>query len=117
VNDATGSTTLSKSIIIVQSNPVEGQVEEFEDWYTSRHLTDVTAVPGITRAQFYRLSEAQRDGVPAPQFDYVAVYDLDVPAAEGIRNLDAARNAGMYVSPAMRSERLLHAFDLIAETP
>jgi hypothetical protein len=43
---------MSKSITIVQSNPVEGQVEEFEDWYTARHLTDVTAVPGFTRAQF-----------------------------------------------------------------
>jgi hypothetical protein len=108
---------MAKSIIIVQSNPVEGQAEEFEDWYTTRHLADVAAVPGFARTQFYRRSETQRDGVPAPAYDYVAVYELDVPAAEGIRNLDAARNAGMYVSSAMRTERLLHAFDLVAEMP
>jgi hypothetical protein len=108
---------MEKSIIIVQSNSVEGQAEEFEDWYTTRHLVDVTAVPGFTRAQFYRRSDTQRDGVPAPAYDYVAVYELDVPAAEGVRNLDAARNAGMYVSSAMRTERLLHAFDLVAEMP
>jgi hypothetical protein len=108
---------MAKSIIIVQTNPVDGQVDEFEDWYATRHLSDVTAVPGFAKAEFYRRSASQRDGVPVPEYDYVAVYELDVSAEEGIRNLDAARNAGMYVSSAMQPQRLLHAFDLVAESP
>ncbi len=108
---------MAKSIIIVQTNAVEGRTDEFEDWYVTRHLSDVTAVPGFAKAEFYRRSAAQRAGVPAPDYDYVAVYELDVPAAEGIRNLDAARDAGMFISPAMRTQRLLHAFDLVAESP
>lgn len=107
---------MTKSIIMVQTNAVEGRVAEFEAWYTTRHLPDVTAVPGFVRAQFYRRSAAQREGVPVPEYDYVAVYELDVPADEGLRNLDAARSAGMHVSPAMRTQRLLHAFDLVADT-
>lgn len=105
---------MNRSVIIVQSNPVDGREPEYEDWYVNQHVHDVVAVPGYVRAQLFRKSVAQREGVPSPQFAYVAIYELDVSPAQAIENLNIARDAGMYVSPAMKSERLLHAFDLLA---
>ena len=35
-----------KSIDLVQTNPLPGQEEEFNEWYSGRHLKDILAVPG-----------------------------------------------------------------------
>jgi hypothetical protein len=106
---------MTKAIIIVQSDPQEGREQEYRDWYVGQHLHDVAALPGFVRARFFEASEAQRDGVPRPEYRHLAIYELEVDAATGIATLDAARDNGLYVSPAMKSERLLHVFDLAAE--
>ncbi len=31
---------------VVHSNPVAGREDEYNDWYSNRHLADVVAVPG-----------------------------------------------------------------------
>jgi hypothetical protein len=106
---------MTKAIIVVQSDPQDGREQEYLDWYVGQHLHDVAALPGFALARFFQASEAQREGMPQPAYGHVAIYELDVDAATGIATLNAARDNGLYVSPAMKSERLLHAFDLVAE--
>ncbi len=66
---------------VVLSNPVPGREDEYNDWYTGRHLADVMAVPGFVSAQRFRLSDAEAEG--APQQRYMAIYNMrtDDPAA------------------------------------
>jgi len=42
---------VDKYIFVVQANAVNGREQEFNDWYTNRHLLDVMALPGIVAAQ------------------------------------------------------------------
>jgi hypothetical protein len=108
---------MTTAIIIVQSEPVKGREKEYEQWYTEQHLSDVVSVPGFVSASLYVASDAQREGVPAPAFGHVAIYQVDCPPDVALANLNKARDEGLYVSPAMRSELLLHAFELVAEIP
>jgi hypothetical protein len=59
---------------VVRSNPVVGREEEYNRWYTERHLADVVAVPGFVSAQRFKIVDPGADG--APQQSYMALYNL-----------------------------------------
>jgi hypothetical protein len=58
--------------LIVQTNPVEGREDEYNDWYSNTHLGDVLRIPGFTSAQRFKV---------APGFEvahkYVALYNME----------------------------------------
>jgi hypothetical protein len=56
--------------MIVLTNPVAGQEEEFNAWYDAVHLRDVMAVPGIVGARRFR-------AVSKGDWHYAAIYDLE----------------------------------------
>jgi hypothetical protein len=56
--------------MIVLTNPVEGQDDEFNRWYSDVHVGDVKKVPGVTGARRFRT-------VDAGDWKYAAIYDLD----------------------------------------
>ncbi len=61
--------------LLVLTNAVEGKDRQFNDWYNSRHLQDVLAVPGFVSAQRFELiSEVVAKPVP---YRYCATYDLE----------------------------------------
>ncbi len=69
-----------KSLFLVFSNPVEGQEQEFNEWYDSVHVPEVTAVPGIVSGQRFDLHERAADGAPTAQpttHRYLTVYEMD----------------------------------------
>ena len=53
----------------------EGRVDELWDWYSTRHLADLMAVPGFRRSRLWRL-EGRLPG-QAPSHDTLAMYDLE----------------------------------------
>ncbi len=59
---------------VVLSNPTQGREDEYNDWYTDRHLADVVAVPGFVSAQRFRLRDTKAEG--APQQHYMAIYTM-----------------------------------------
>jgi hypothetical protein len=59
---------------VVLSNPVPGRDDEYNEWYSERHLADVMAVPGFVSAQRFRLRDTQAEG--APQQHYMAIYNM-----------------------------------------
>jgi len=40
-----------KATLVVLTNPVAGREDDYNDWYTNRHLGDVLEVPGIVSAK------------------------------------------------------------------
>jgi hypothetical protein len=71
-------------IMLVFTNPVEGQDDAFNEWYDTRHLVDVLNVPGVVAAQRYDLAPMtlpQGDDLPAqlppPAHRYLTIYELD----------------------------------------
>ena len=65
---------------VVLSNPVAGREDEYNDWYTNRHLADVVAVPGFISAQRFRLRDPAAEGAPVQR--YLAIYTLDTDDPE-----------------------------------
>ena len=68
---------MTKQIFLVQTNPVEGREDEFNDWYSNQHLSDVLNVPGFVAAQRFRLSDTQRPGTGAYPYKYIAIYEME----------------------------------------
>lgn len=56
--------------MLVLSNPIDGQDDEFNSWYDNVHLPDVFRVPGVIGAERFRMRSG--DG-----WKYLAIYELD----------------------------------------
>lgn len=105
-----------KHILIALTNAVEGRDDEFNDWYTNRHLADLMALPGVIAAQRYALSDYQRVDPPYP-FKYCAVYEIetdDLPAVQKALK-ERANTPAMPISPAMAPGSLILYFRPISE--
>lgn len=74
--------------LMVFLNPVPGKEREFNTFYDTRHLIDVTAVPGMVMGQRFIRSETQMVPDVEPRLaSYLALYtlrtdDLDAVAAD-----------------------------------
>jgi hypothetical protein len=67
--------------IVVMSNPVEGQEDEYNRWYDEQHLKDVLAVDGVVSAQRFKATD-----LAPTTHGYMAVYGVDtddLPATMG----------------------------------
>lgn len=91
---------------VVLSNPVAGREDEYNDWYSNRHLADVTAVPGFVSAQRFRLADDTAEG--APRQRYMAIYTMDVDdAAKTLEHLTGiVESGGMEMSEALAMDDL-----------
>ena len=67
---------MEKHLFVGFTNPVEGQEDAFNAWYSDVHLKDVLKVPGIVGAQRFSLSDVQRDQPPFP-WRYLALYEIE----------------------------------------
>src|ERR1041384_4847655 len=67
---------MAKHMFVVFTNPIEGQDDAYNAWYTDVHLQDVLQVPGIIAAQRFKLSDVQRDPPPIP-WRYLALYEIE----------------------------------------
>ena len=63
---------------LVLTRALTGTDEEFNRWYDQQHLADVLAVPGFVSARRFRvLSAATLGGGEPPQWQYVAIYEME----------------------------------------
>jgi hypothetical protein len=70
-----------KYTLVVMTNAVEGKEDEFNDWYSKKHLKDVISIPGFVSAQRFKIV-----GPPVaatPLWRYYATYDLETDDPEG----------------------------------
>ncbi|CAM3127556.1 hypothetical protein MYCO108962_00520 [Mycobacterium colombiense] len=74
---------MADRLMLVFTNPIQGQDEAFNDWYDTRHVVDVLNVPGVVAVQRYDLApmtlpdgDAAPAELPPPAHRYLAVYEL-----------------------------------------
>ena len=78
-----------KHLVLVLTEPTEGRVAEYNDYYENRHLDDVLATTDWISAQRFKLTDQQ--GMPCP-LPYLAVYEVEADDASGVLNtLNATR--------------------------
>jgi hypothetical protein len=102
--------------LIVLTNAIEGRQEEFNDWYTGRHLDDVLAVKGFRAAQRFEFTPGKL-GKEAP-YRYLAIYEVEADSVEQAeRALFAAAGdeSVMPISDAMSKDRATWWFTEITD--
>ncbi|MDQ4117162.1 MAG: hypothetical protein M3235_09390 [Actinomycetota bacterium] len=80
---------MSRNVLVVLSNPTEGQDAEYNEWYTTKHLDEVVEIPGFVSAQRFRLTDAQLSGFQASSHRYLALYEIEgdvEPALEALHS-------------------------------
>ena len=65
-----------RQLFVALSRPTEGREADFNAWYDTTHVPEVTAIPGIFGAQRYRLAMPFLDPLGEGQ-GYLALYDVD----------------------------------------
>lgn len=106
---------MGKYKLVVLSSPVDGREDEFNDWYTNRHLGDVVAVPGFVSAERFKLKS-----VGAGEFstNYLAIYEMDADDPDAALNALMARaDAGeMFISEALNENTTLcGVFEVVSQ--
>ena len=66
---------MARHILVVHSNAVAGREDEYNDWYSNRHLDDLRALPGVVSAR--RLKLAGRQMRTQSSFKYLALYEIE----------------------------------------
>ena len=59
--------------LIALTNPLEGQEEEFNRFYTEQHIPDVLKVPGVVAAQRFKICTDPSKAL----YQYFATYEIE----------------------------------------
>ncbi len=79
-----------KHLVVVLSEPSEGQDEAYHDYYENTHLDEVLATTGWKRAQRYALVDQK--GAPC-ELPYLAMYEAYAEdSTEIIKTMDDTRS-------------------------
>ena len=105
---------MMRHIFVVQTNPAEGQEDEYDDWHASVHVPEALAVAGFASAQRFRVSPVQRPGDRPYQYQYLTIYEMEGDPRAALEALAAAVPA-MRMSSAMAPGRQLHVFEAISD--
>lgn len=70
-----------KHLVLVLTEPTEGQEDEFNDYYENTHLDEVIETAGWKSAQRFKLAGGAGADCPLP---YLAVYEADGEDAQSI---------------------------------
>ncbi|WP_068154789.1 DUF4286 family protein [Rhodococcus phenolicus] len=67
-----------RTLYLVQSNPLTGRDDEFNEWYDTIHVPEVVATPGMVSAQRYRIMDTEMSRLAGkPAHRYLVVYEMD----------------------------------------
>ena len=67
---------MARYLFVVNSNPAEGREQEYNEWYSNRHIADLLALPGVVSARRFVLNNTQLADVPQ-HFKYLALYEIE----------------------------------------
>ena len=89
--------------MLVFSEPFQDRDDEFNEWYTGRHLADICALPGFATAQRFKLHSVS---MGKSLNRYLAIYDMETDEPEWvIETMFAARDTeAMPIHPAFNLE-------------
>ena len=79
-----------KQLVLVLTEPTEGKVDEFNQYYENLHLDEVLQTTGWKTAQRYQLVEQAGEECPLP---YLAVYEAEsVEGKSAIARMNETRS-------------------------
>lgn len=95
---------------VVLANATAGMEDEFNSWYNEVHLKEVLQVPGMKRAQRFKIHKPSLLPHQDPAHDYLAIYEIETDdIAATLADLRSRPNTpAMTISPA---------FDLTTVSP
>lgn len=102
--------------LVVLTNPVAGREDDYNEWYSGRHLDDVLAVEGFHAAQRFELRPGRLTG-EAP-FRYLAIYEVEAASVEEAESrllATASDERLMPISDALDPRRATWWFEPIGE--
>lgn len=73
---------MATHVYVVQTNPVEGKEDEYNDWYDNQHLADILRLPGFVSAQRFRL--APTDPPQSSPQRYLAIYEIETDDIDAV---------------------------------
>ena len=92
---------------VVLSSPVAGREDEYNDWYSNRHLSDIVAIPGFSAAQRFALHSTRLGEVKQK---YLAIYEMEVADLDAARQaMNAISQTEMEISEALDGESIATA--------
>lgn len=81
---------MAGALLVVFSNAVDGQDEEFNRWYTEVHVPDVIKLGGATVGRRYKAAGVPLlPGIPEPG-GYAAIYEVEAETVEQIQAVAAS---------------------------
>ncbi len=116
---------MPKALMLAFTSPASAEVEEeYNNWYSGKHLPDLTHVPGIISATRYKLDKTieAMPGIGGDARQYMAMYEIEGNTQEDLaqfaKNLVEAINAGRVdISPTLDMVNISASFLLpITET-
>jgi hypothetical protein len=102
-------------LLLVFTNPVEGREDEYNEWYSGRHLDDVLAVEGFRAAQRFEFIESKLSR--GSEHRYLAIYEGEDGSAERAEKalFAAAGTDEMPISDAMAKPQVTWFFQSITD--
>ncbi len=101
-----------RHVMVVLTDPVPGQEDEYNRWYTETHIPELLQTPGLVSAQRFRLADA--GGGDSPH-SYLAIYEAE-GELDDIRAAIAERAPRRTPPPsAMSTDRALWWFSAITD--
>ncbi|MFT7652219.1 MAG: hypothetical protein ACI9ON_004267 [Limisphaerales bacterium] len=85
-------------VVMVLTEPTEGQDESFNDYYENQHLEEVLQTTNFTSAQRFKLAGSAGEDSPLP---YLAVYETTANSADDVLEDLAARRKDRVQSDAL----------------
>jgi hypothetical protein len=106
---------MAKALLVVLTDAVEGQEDEYNEWYTDRHLDDVLAAAGFEAAQRFRFVPSKLSRRPSAQ--YLAIYEVDTDQRDRAEELllGSANTDAMPISDAMAPQPITWWFESICD--
>ena len=100
--ESRGYTDVATYKMVVLSNAVAGREEECDHWYCSKHLHDVTVLPGFVSAQRFSLAHRLEEKNP---YQFMAIYEIESDDLSKILSglVSAAETGELEVSSALDS--------------
>ena len=81
---------MSKHVVVVLSEPVEGCEAEFDNWYENTHIPEVLETTGWTSGQRFKLTAEKGQKCP---LQYLAFYEAEAESGDAVvARLDETRN-------------------------
>ncbi len=105
---------MAKHILLAFTNPVEGKEAAFNHWYSTRHMKEVTEVPGFISTQRFELAPTQLYSMES-QYRYLAVYEIETDDLEGTTEALRQARARMHISDTLDPNFGVWTFSAITE--